>query len=381
MAGILESYLQGRVMRQQEQRQQRQSAMEEYLRGNSSGIMSGDPAALSGLAEFDPMMAIQLQGQKKNQQRADVAASRADTVFRQGQEDRERAAAAERIKSGVSRALSLPDTPEGRAEFDRMISADPALQKMAAGYSDPFDAREAMARQVLGLVKQLEGMEPAKPLSVLGKQNVDRDAGLVTQEEIDAERTKTPLVDMSGMSFGGEAGSTAPAPIVPGQGNVEAGSGGAAFGLSGMLGGAANKVSDFVLGTEVAPQLADNQRFFNNLEVTALPIITQLYGRQPAQELMRQIKSTFANVGTFEGAQSALKDTRLLAQRFQADLDVAKQNLRAARRPAAQEAAQQRVLLLEGAVGMMEEALRRLEPAPQQNKNISDDVMKRLERY
>jgi hypothetical protein len=101
-----------------------------------------------------------------------------------------------------------------------------------------------------------------------------------------------------------------------------------AFGFRGMAGNVANTVSDFFTGQEVAPQVAENQRFFRTYEEDALVFLAQAYPRQPAQALMERIRALVPNVGTMEGASRALGELRALRERFASDLASAEAQLR-----------------------------------------------------
>lgn len=101
-----------------------------------------------------------------------------------------------------------------------------------------------------------------------------------------------------------------------------------AFGLRGAAANVANTVSDFFTGQEVAPQVAENQRFFRTYEEDALVFLAQAYPRQPAQALMERIRALVPNVGTVEGASRALGELRALRDRFASDLASAEAQLR-----------------------------------------------------
>lgn len=133
-----------------------------------------------------------------------------------------------------------------------------------------------------------------------------------------------------------------------------------AFGLRGMAAGAANTVSDFLGFGEVAPEVAENQRFFRTYEEDALVFLAQAYPRQPAQALMERIRSLVPNVGTMEGAGRAVGELQALRDRFASDLESVERNITRGRlSPSDRAQANDRASALREMLARTEEAISR----------------------
>ncbi|MGD1886886.1 MAG: hypothetical protein ACFB01_07160 [Cohaesibacteraceae bacterium] len=276
---IIEAYLQGKRARKIEQQEQRQSAMDQYLRGNSQGIMSGDPAAYAGLAQHNPVMAIQLQGQQRSQRYADNRERRAAETHDAAMRAQQEQAAMARFHAGLKQVLSLPDTPEGRAEFDRLAQSDP----MTAQYVGQFDNRVDIVRGLVETVEdkldRMSGQNRETKKDANGRLRYLETGELVFADVIpepspgnDYERyaareraagrepldefgyrgriaeTQAPLVQQN---FGGNAPD--PSALPDAAVDLKPSDYKTAFGLWETIGGAASRGSDSAFGTQLTP--------------------------------------------------------------------------------------------------------------------------------
>ena len=166
----------GNALAQQANDMRQQNALSGYLRDNAGGIMSGDQNALTGLAQYDPSMALNIQTQNRNNARADEQMAwqreragrqdqRADEEWRFKVADYARQAGAEeaaamlgRIEESVKVGLGLPDA----GTWDRFMA------QTAPDLVGLYDQREALAQRymdVADILKQQAGpsFRPASP--------------------------------------------------------------------------------------------------------------------------------------------------------------------------------------------------------------------------
>jgi hypothetical protein len=177
------------------------------------------------------------------------------------------------------------------------------------------------------------------------------------------------------INLASEGGGSAGGAIFPEENaDIPAGSARNAFGLSGVVGGLANRASDFLTGTEVAPEIGDNVRFFRNLEEDMLVNLSQAYGRQPAQQLMERMRTLLPNVGTIEGAQAAYRELVVMRDRFERDLRIAEGRMRVAGRMTDTQVTEleRQILSLQASMAQMDEGIRRLAP-PETTQGVTPD--------
>lgn len=164
---VFQAYMQGRQARRAEDQAMRQNMMQQYMQQNAQGIFQGDQGALSGLAAYDPVMAIDIRNSNAANRRAEAAAGR-DVAMHNLQMDQigaemtaaEREAAAAEIRQTVQRGLALYRSGRlDQAGFDEMVSQDPNTAWMKG--MDPEEA----AGTLMSVADQLEmgQQEPSKP--------------------------------------------------------------------------------------------------------------------------------------------------------------------------------------------------------------------------
>jgi hypothetical protein len=228
--------------------------------------------------------------------------------------------------------------------------------KMVNGQFVDMNNPQAGAQDIPGMRQ-----DAAAPLSPQGKLFADLESGLITQEQFDAaNQPRGPLVQNV---IGGEQGLGPMSTLPPDpESNVPEGSGRGSFGLSGAIVNGLNTVGDFMFGTEIAPTTAENTRFFKNFEEDALVGLSQAYGRQPAQQLMNNLRSLLPNVGR-DGPQGAYREAVIMRDRFMRDLGTARSAASRARTPTQAQESEQRALGLQSAIAQFDEAIRRLQPA------------------
>lgn len=155
----------GNALAQQTMDMRQQNALSGYLRDNAGGIMSGDQNALTGLAQYDPSMALNIQTQNRNNARADEQMAwqreragrqdqRADEEWRFKVADYARQAGAEeaaamagRIEESVKVGLGLPDA----GTWDRFMA------QTAPDLVGLYDQREALAQRYMDVADILKG--------------------------------------------------------------------------------------------------------------------------------------------------------------------------------------------------------------------------------
>ncbi len=187
---VLQVYLQGRQQRRQEDAAMRQNEMQTYMQQNAQGIFQGDEGALSGLAGFDPMTALNIQGTHSANRRANaseardaqshamnlqVSQARLDEIART-YTAQQRAEAAEGIRRKVAQGLAS-QSPE---EWDRLMKGDPESTR----YVGQFENRENIALSYLDLAEQLEAMQGPQPSSAEQKITRLMEVGIPREQAI-----------------------------------------------------------------------------------------------------------------------------------------------------------------------------------------------------
>lgn len=158
---VLQAYMQGRQARQAENQMMRQNMMQQYVQANAGGIFSGDKGALSGLAQYDPMMALDIQGRHSNERRANAAEGRAAEAhnlrldeYKRGLSKEQAAQDAAELRQAVQLGLAA-QTPE---QFDQLMAQQPETQQ----YVGQFENRKQIAQGFLDIADQLEMMAAPK---------------------------------------------------------------------------------------------------------------------------------------------------------------------------------------------------------------------------
>lgn len=183
---VLESFLNGREARRQQDAVDRMNEMQGFLAEQGGAIFSGDQNALAQFAAYDPMAALQIQGRQAAERRADEQLAmqgerldmdrerfNAQIQQRAAQMDAEEAAAeAARVERAVQRALGA-QTPE---EFDSIVTEYGVTDLVGR-----FDDRQQIATGFLDIAEQLRMAAGPEPLSGPGKVQADINAGLLPE--------------------------------------------------------------------------------------------------------------------------------------------------------------------------------------------------------
>lgn len=179
---------------------QQQNALRQLYRDQGAQIASGDQNALNALARFDPQAALGVQHSIAGQKRADtqLGIDQRNAGMREKEFDmrvkeyaaglsaQERAAQAERIKTGVLSA-SAAQSPQ---QWDQIVT-----QMGQTDLVGQFENKDALLRQYMTVAQVLEADKGPdnKPLSSAGKLMADLKAGRITQEQFNAESQKTGM--------------------------------------------------------------------------------------------------------------------------------------------------------------------------------------------
>lgn len=378
-------------------------------REQGPGIMAGDANALNALSSLDPQAALgirqtqqtmRIQEERLAMARAEGArvaeAQAAQLSADQLAQEREQIAqglamAVPALRSGnldgvnqIFQSAGLPSvqTPEEAAyiiaSFEGAMERFDAMQGVlgTGGGGDLSEAEQEIQRlESIGIPREVairikEGVFTTSRDPVTGEvivldlanqsvvMRVNQDGEVVTGNGPSAPPASSDVAPAASpqLSFGDTAQPT----------NAEN-----AFGLRGMVGGAANAVSDFLGADPIAPEIAENQRFFRVLEEDLLVDLSQAYGRQPAAALMERLRRLAPNVGTMEGANSAVGELRALRDRFALDLEAAQRSLGRRMSTEDRAAAQQRVSGLEAAIRRIDAGLSRFSGVNPQGGNTT----------
>lgn len=157
-----------------------------------------------------------------------------------------------------------------------------------------------------------------------------------------------------GQAMPADAPLATPAPSGPPTGAENA------FGMEGFARRAANAVSDTVgMGLPFENE-AEQTAFFNVVREDMLNSLAQTYGRQPAQQFMRQIQALIPQPGTpFQGADGAVIMLEQLRDRFQRDIVGLQRVMGRTERPVDRANLTQRIGMAEIALTTLDNALAR----------------------
>lgn len=157
----------------------RQNALADLYRTQGPEIAAGNRNALNALARFDPRAAFDLQDGLDARARAEATARRDAEDYAAGLSAEAAKAEAAKIERGVAAGLAAR-TPEEWDALARQFGADALVGR--------FESREAIAQSYMGVadVLKLRGATPG-PQTEAAKLNADLNAGLLTQEQYQAE--------------------------------------------------------------------------------------------------------------------------------------------------------------------------------------------------
>lgn len=379
----------------------KQNRLAQLYNEQGPAIMSGDKNALNAYAKISPEAALGVQGTRLGmdvqqaqleQLRFQTKTAMEDLIRTRGQEEAAQIAAQE--QRAVKAALAAPSqealdaflTQNGMEDFVGVITIenrDMYASQYIEGMSDAFEQfgpkppeDRKYAEDAQGLKRYVDTGELVFPNDVpkpMQRPTQKAADGYLYYTDGKKERVfpdvqakeDAPLVDMRTI-VGGESTSGMTAdqggtkfPI----NEAELGEARSAFGATGLGARAVNAITDFVSGTEAFPVQGENLRFFKNLEEDFLTVIAQAYSRQPAQDLMNNLRSLLPNAGTTEGAQSAFRELMLMGRRFERDRDAAVKSLQYAGTPAQQSEIINRIIALESAIQLAQEGIVRLSPS------------------
>lgn len=167
----------------------RDREMRNYLAANGAGVMSGDPAALAGLAQHDVGLAFGMQRQMDADARAKAAAGRDEQLFQKQMEEYARkmsAEEAEQEQQQTRRAiqvLSMADAPDKwDALVGGLVRSGDIPQDEAQALVGQFDNRETIIRGAMTWDQFLEERKGPQAQSTPGKVQADINAGLLSPE-------------------------------------------------------------------------------------------------------------------------------------------------------------------------------------------------------
>lgn len=161
------SFMQGQQARQQQTQMQNQNALAAYMQQNGAAVLAGDQNALAEIAKYDPMTALQIQGNVADMRYAANSDRRAEASLALARQEAE--LAGKRWAAETARLARADELAATQAELQRVGAiyeavaargpeAYPAMQQQFPGLlPESFDDLEIEYAQTMGAFKELGG--------------------------------------------------------------------------------------------------------------------------------------------------------------------------------------------------------------------------------
>lgn len=171
-ADIMGAIGQGNALAGQTMQMRQQNAQNAFLRDNGANLLAGDPGALAGLAQFDPMGALNIQTQNRNNARADEQlAFERQRLGRQDQRqatqdqraDQEWQFKVEEYKRGISAEQAAAEAAQIEDAVKMGLAAqtpeqwDAMMAQQSPDLVGQFDQRDALVRRYMSVAEILKG--------------------------------------------------------------------------------------------------------------------------------------------------------------------------------------------------------------------------------